>query len=87
MENPDPTPGSFRDYALDERRTDRYTFTSLKGLMKYFRAWMEKDEIQEVIDGAKKGFQARSGVSREVTELQFIKKCEYILVRLLRNGR
>ena len=85
MESPDSS-RTFQGYALDERRTDRYTFTSLKGLMRYFSTWMDEEEIQEIVDGSKTGFKLRTGSSKEETNLQLIKKCEYALVRMLRKG-
>ena len=73
-------------YALDERRTNRYTFTSLKALRGYFGAWLAEDEIEDLVENAKIGFTHRAGCSEEETRLQFLKKCEYKLVRLLRSG-
>lgn len=78
--------GDFSGYRLDERRTDNYTFTNLKGLIRYFSTWLEKDEIDEVIESAKVGFIQRSGCGPDETKLQMIKKCEYALVRILRRG-
>ena len=80
------TPQAIVDYPLDERRTDRYTFTTLKALEKYFRAWLPKDMIREQVERAKVGFVRRADASDEETRLQLIKKCEYMLVRLLRSG-
>lgn len=73
-------------YTLDERRTSRYTFTSLKALRSYFGAWLAEEEIEELVEKAKIGFTHRAGCSDEETHLQFLKKCEYQMVRLLRNG-
>ncbi|MBW8889137.1 MAG: hypothetical protein JF616_15390 [Fibrobacteres bacterium] len=78
--------GNFGAYQLDERRTDNYTFTNLKGLIRYFSSWLEDEEIDEVIENSKVGFQVRTGCSAEETKLQMIKKCEYALVRILRRG-
>ena len=84
---PSATPaGRFGAYQLDERRTGNYTFTNLKGLIRYFSTWLEKDEIEEVIEGSKRGFVVRTGCSQEETKLQMIKKVEYALVRILRRG-
>lgn len=79
-------PRAIAAYALDERRTNRYTFTSLKALRSYFGAWLPEDEIEELVEKAKIGFTRRAGCSEEETRLQFLKKCEYQLVRLLRSG-
>jgi hypothetical protein len=76
----------FNDYKLDERRTDTYTFTSIKGIYQYFSSWLDKEEIKDIIEDAKSGFTHRSGASKEIDELQFIKKCEYLLVRTLRKS-
>lgn len=79
-------PQPIRTYELDERRTDRYTFTSLKALRNYFGTWLADEEIEELVENAKIGFVTRAGCSEEETHLQFLKKCEYKLVRLLRSG-
>ena len=78
--------GRFGAYHLDERRTDNYTFTNLKGLIRYFSTWLETEDIEQVIEDSKVGFVVRSGCGPEETKLQMIKKCEYALVRILRKG-
>jgi hypothetical protein len=78
--------GNFGAYQLDERRTDNYTFTNLKGLVRYFSTWLDEEDIDEVIENSKVGFVVRAGSSNEATKLQLIKKCEYALVRILRKG-
>jgi hypothetical protein len=77
---------AFGGYRLDERRTDNYTFTSMKGLVRYFKTWLEEEEIAAVIEDSKNGFIVRKGCGPEETKLQMIKKCEYALVRILRKG-
>lgn len=79
-------PGNFGAYQLDERRTDNYTFTNLKGLVRYFSNWLEEEDIDEVVKNSKQGFTVRIGCDNEVTKLQLLKKCEYALVRILRKG-
>ena len=79
-------PEAIAAYPLDERRTSRYTFTSMKSLKGYFEAWLGEEEIEELVENAKIGFTRRAGCSDEETRLQFLKKCEYQLVRLLRSG-
>lgn len=69
-----------------ERRTDRYTFTSRKALDRYFSAWLDKDEIEAIVESARTGFIVREGCGEELTRLQFLKKCEYALVRRIRSG-
>jgi hypothetical protein len=78
--------GRFAAYPLDERRTDSYTFTNMKGLVRYFSTWLDKDEIDDVIAQSKTGFIVRTGCGPEETKLQMIKKVEYALVRILRRG-
>ncbi len=78
--------GNFGNYQLDERRTDNYTFTNMKGLIRYFSSWLDDEDIDEVIENSKVGFTVRIGCSNEETKLQMIKKCEYALVRILRKG-
>jgi hypothetical protein len=77
---------AFGAYRLDERRTDHYTFTNMKGLIRYFSTWLDEEDIQQVIENSKEGFIVRSGCGPEETRLQMIKKCEYALVRILRRG-
>jgi hypothetical protein len=77
---------TFGAYRLDERRTDNYTFTNMKGLVRYFSTWLEEDDIDEVIRNSKEGFKVRVGCGNDETKLQMIKKCEYALVRILRSG-
>jgi hypothetical protein len=76
----------FGAYPLDERRTDNYTFTNMKGLIRFFSSWLDAEEIGEVIEDSKHGFVIRSGATPEETRLQMIKKVEYALVRILRKG-
>ncbi len=80
------TKGTFHGYKLDDRRSDNYTFTSIKGLSRYFSSWLDDEEIETVVEGAKVGFLVRLGTSSQETKLQFIKKCEYALVRILRKS-
>jgi hypothetical protein len=79
-------PDSLDAYPLDERRTDNYTFTNMKGLFRYFSNWLDDEDIDAVIEQSKQGFVHRAGCDEEITKLQFIKKCEYALVRILRKG-
>lgn len=78
--------GKFGAYQLDERRTDNYTFTNMKGLVRYFSTWLDEEDIGEVIENSKVGFTVRAGCDANETKLQMIKKCEYALVRILRKG-
>lgn len=86
MEAASQTRGAFGAYQLDERRTDNYTFTNMKGLVRYFSTWLDEEDIDEVIQASKSGFTIRVGCDKEETKLQMIKKCEYALVRILRRG-
>lgn len=83
---PEDPSAAFGAYQLDERRTDSYTFTNMKGLVRYFSSWLEEEDIDEVIKNSKVGFQVRTGSDSDETKLQLIKKCEYALVRILRRG-
>ncbi len=77
---------NFLGYQLDERRTDRYTFLSMKRLVRYFSTWLDEEETEAVIEKGKVGFQIRQGADKATTQLQMIKKCEYAMVRILRKG-
>ena len=84
--SPRPLRAAFGAYQLDERRTDNYTFTNMKGLVRYFSTWLDEEDIEEVIESSKSGFTVRTGCDNSDTKLQMIKKCEYALVRILRRG-
>jgi hypothetical protein len=84
--SPHPSKSAFGAYQLDERRTDNYTFTNLKGMVRYFSTWLDEEDIDEVIQSSKSGFTVRAGCDKKETKLQMIKKCEYALVRILRRG-
>lgn len=79
-------PQAISAYALDERRTDNYTFTSMKVLQAYFATWLPEEKIEEMVESAKTGFVIRQDSDEHATRLQFLKKCEYSMVRLLRSG-
>ena len=69
-----------------DKRNNLYVFSNLRDLKKYFRQYMPAPEVEKIISTASQGFVTREGASRKETELQFIKKCEYIMVRKLRGA-
>ncbi len=76
---------SWQDWKLEERRSDNYTFTSLKELIRFFSNWLPPEEIEDIIAACKENFFERKGYSASETKLQLVKKCEYRLVRLLKS--
>jgi hypothetical protein len=81
-----PSAPTATDYVLDERRTHHYSFISMQALQRYFSAWLPDEEIKDRVERARTGFVQRAGCSAEETRLQFLKKCEYSLVRTLRDS-
>ncbi|MBF0432121.1 MAG: hypothetical protein HQK83_12630 [Fibrobacteria bacterium] len=71
---------------FQKQRSSIYAFSSQKELKKYFKHFFSGKEIEQVLKTARKGFVERVGTPEEETELQFIKKCELILLHKVRNS-
>jgi hypothetical protein len=84
--NPGASARTWQDDPVEERRTNRYIFASMKALIRYFSPWYAAEDLEAVIREAQAGFVARQDASQEETHLQVIKKCEFILVQRLQAG-
>jgi len=67
---------------MNEKRESRYSFTSQGDLIAFFSDALPEKVIKETIRSSRKNFVKRPGASWTVTRLQFLKKCEWELVRL-----
>lgn len=71
--NPLTSPGS----------VPQFSFTTLEGLMTHFSQWLPPLYVHNLIEAEKAVFVVRREVSLQETRLQFLKKCENALVRIL----
>lgn len=71
---------------VQERRQAAYNFPSVKAMQSYFKDWIPEEQILDCMARCADGFRIRQGVSREETELQFVKKCEHALFASLFPG-
>ena len=71
---------------LTDRRQDGYSFTSQKDLVTFFSTFPPKKVILETIKTLKQKFQPREDTSKADNKMQFLKKCEWELVRLTRKS-
>jgi hypothetical protein len=69
---------------INERRSQHYTFEKQKRLVNFFSGWMDKKKIRNIIQNAQNSFVIRDGASDEDTRLQFLKKCEYSLLKQMK---
>ncbi len=70
---------------MNEKRNDRYTFQSQRDLMTFFSGALPKSVIKDTIREVKKNYVKRLDISKTLDRLQFLKKCEWELVRLSRK--
>lgn len=68
-----------------ENRTDLYSFTSQKDIVKFFSDTFTKKYIRKIIKTQKEGFIPRPDTSKEINRMQFLKKCEWELIRLAKE--
>jgi len=71
---------------MNEKRQNLYSFTSQRDLAAFFSGTLPKKVIKETIKSLRKSFIKRTNVSRTVNHLQFLKKCEYALVKLSKQA-
>lgn len=57
----------------------------MRDLTTFFGAALPKRIIREVIETARKAFSERTDVSRESNHLQFLRKCEHGLMKLVKK--
>ena len=61
----------------------QFSFTSMEGLVTHFTQWMPHQYVCNLIEAEKEIFVVRKDVSLQETRLQFLKKCENALARIL----
>jgi hypothetical protein len=69
-----------------ERRSTSYTFSTEKTLVAFFSKTMPRGLVKTTIRRLKSSFVAREGESPDAAQLQFLKKCEYELIRIAGEG-
>ncbi len=87
--NPEYAPWSIGQDVASREET-KYNFLNTEALVAYFSQWLEHDYILSLVAHEKQVFVVRKEVSLEETRLQFLKKCENSLLKILteiQNGR
>lgn len=69
-----------------KRRNDVYIFESEKDLISFFSRWLSKKEIKDICTASKKNFVTRHGCTKKETFLQYLKRCEFNIVKKIRKG-
>jgi len=64
-----------------KERTDHFDFTSMSSMVTFFESFLSREKIDAVIADCKHAFKKRPGSSKSDTQLQLIKKCEWMLSR------
>jgi hypothetical protein len=70
---------------MNEKRQNRYVFTSISDLIAFFSDTVPKKEILAVIRRARDTFKKRPNLPAASRKLQLIKKCEWELVRIAKK--
>lgn len=76
----------FKPYASQApagREETRYTFTDMEALFSHFSQWLPPNLIHNLVETEKAVFVVRKECSLEETRLQFLKKCELSLNRVM----
>jgi hypothetical protein len=60
-----------------------FTFTTMEGLVAHFSQWLPPPYVHNLIEAEKEIFVVRRDVSLQETRLQFLKKCESAMSRIL----
>lgn len=61
----------------------QFSFTTMEALVTHFAQWMPHQYVYNLIEAEKEIFVVRKDVSLQETHLQFLKKCENALMRIL----
>jgi len=72
---PIPSPGD----------TVQFNFTTMEGLVGCFAQWLPRQHVIAVIEAEKVVFVVRKDCSLHETRMQFLKKCEGVLVRTIQD--
>ncbi|MDB5051907.1 MAG: hypothetical protein JWO30_4978 [Fibrobacteres bacterium] len=68
----------------------QFSFTTMEGLVTHFSQWLPPQYVHTLIEHEKEVFVVRREVSLQETRLQFLKKCENAMMRIvhdLQSGR
>jgi hypothetical protein len=60
-----------------------FTFTTMEGLVAHFSQWLPPQYVHNLIEAEKEIFVVRRDVSLQETRLQFLKKCEGAMSRII----
>ena len=60
-----------------------FSFITMEGLVAHFSQWLPRQYVHNLIEAEKEVFVVRRDVSLQETRLQFLKKCENSMVRIL----
>ncbi|HKP96909.1 MAG TPA: hypothetical protein VJ385_14240 [Fibrobacteria bacterium] len=61
----------------------QFSFTTMEGLVAHFSQWLPPQYVYNLIEAEKEVFVVRREVSLQETRLQFLKKCENTMIRIL----
>jgi len=70
-----------------ERRNDNYSFTAQKDLIAFFEPLIPRKIIKKIINEMQQNFTARKDSPESDTRLQFLKKVECELNRIVRERK
>ncbi len=66
-----------------DREEIKYTFRNMEDLVAHFSRWLPPNLIHNLVETEKSVFVVRKECSLEETRLQFLKKCELSLTRVM----
>jgi hypothetical protein len=72
---------------MNERRNYNYTFSNEKDIVNFFVSYLAKEEIKKVLTDLHHNFKVRKESTDEETKLQFLKKAELELLRIVRERK
>lgn len=62
-----------------------FNFTTMEGLVGCFAQWLPRPNVIALIEAEKEVFVVRKDCSLQETRMQFLKKCEGVLVRTIQE--
>lgn len=69
------------------KRTDFYVFETERDLIRFFSQFIPEKEIKNTLREQKRIFVNRTGESKRENRIDFYKKCEFALSRLIKESR
>lgn len=70
---------------MTERRADHYSFKSERELTAFFGHSLPVSRVREIIERQRAAFVARAGSDARERKIEFLRKCEWELVRVMRE--